>query len=108
MIAAGSIGAGRLNLADLATLLELIIGLAVIGIGLSKVFGLAKKIIRPSKWKWSILIWGFYSFIQKNPDVELDEYRITEAIARKSTGRNQCYAMAMYLPQNSENGINSF
>jgi|TARA_B110000967_G_scaffold140290_1_gene143270 BASS family bile acid:Na+ symporter len=52
MIAAGSIGAGRLNLADLATLLELIIGLAVIGIGLSKVFGLAKKIIRPSKWKW--------------------------------------------------------
>jgi len=48
MIAAGSVGAGRLNIADtptadLVTLLGFIIGLTVIGIGLTKAFGLAKE-----------------------------------------------------------------
>jgi BASS family bile acid:Na+ symporter len=48
LIAAGSIGAGRLNIgdtptADLVTLLGFIIGLTVIGVGLTKAFGLAKQ-----------------------------------------------------------------
>jgi BASS family bile acid:Na+ symporter len=48
MIAAGSVGAGRLNIADtpttdLVTLLGFIIGLTLIGIGLTKAFGLAHK-----------------------------------------------------------------
>ena len=48
LIAAGSIGAGRLNIgdtptADLVTLLGFIIGLTVIGVGLTKAFGLAQR-----------------------------------------------------------------
>ena len=48
MIAAGSIGSGRLNIAntptaDLVTLLGFIIGLTIIGIGLTKAFGLAQE-----------------------------------------------------------------
>ena len=48
MIAAGSVGAGRLNIADtpttdLVTLLGFIIGLTLIGIGLTKAFGLTHK-----------------------------------------------------------------